>query len=246
MTAIMTSESGDIEKVAEIIHECEKMKIKVLPPNVNESYGGFTVIKGSDHATDRTIRFGFYNIKNLGVDIADAIIEERKKNGHFKSLADFLETIVRNTQAAVQAGMKNMAAERAIGVAVQLNEASRLKEQTSRPGTVTVLENGKPVATEGEAVVGVGVQIETIVSDEDGRHFIHSPVDVKVAVGIEDEVVAVGGAEAEIAGAGKEAHGHAGFGFIPVSDIGLHVESGVGRVEPDAAGAAGAERAGIR
>ena len=93
MTAIMTSESGDIEKVAEIIHECEKMNIKVLPPNINESYGGFTVIKGSNHATDRTIRFGFYNIKNLGVDIADSIIEERKKNGKFKSLADFFERI---------------------------------------------------------------------------------------------------------------------------------------------------------
>ncbi len=93
MTAIMTSESGDIEKVAEIIHECEKMNIKVLPPNINESYGGFTVIKGSDHKEDRTIRFGFYNIKNLGVDIADAIIEERKKNGKFKSLADFFERI---------------------------------------------------------------------------------------------------------------------------------------------------------
>ena len=93
MTAIMTSESGDIEKVAEIIHECEKMNIKVLPPNINGSFGGFTVIKGSDHPTDRTIRFGFYNIKNLGTDIADAIIEERKKNGKYKSLADFLERI---------------------------------------------------------------------------------------------------------------------------------------------------------
>ncbi len=93
MTAIMTSESGDIEKVAEIIHECEKMNIKVLPPHINESYGGFTVVKGSDHATDRTIRFGFYNIKNLGIDIADSIIEERKKNGKFKSLADFFERI---------------------------------------------------------------------------------------------------------------------------------------------------------
>ncbi len=93
MTAIMTSESGDIEKVAEIIHECEKMKIKVLPPNINESFGGFTVIKGSNYATDRTIRFGFYNIKNLGIDIADSIIEERKKNGNFKSLADFFERI---------------------------------------------------------------------------------------------------------------------------------------------------------
>lgn len=93
MTAIMTSESGDIEKVAEIIHECEKMKIKVLPPNINESFGGFTVIKGSDYQIDRTIRFGFYNIKNLGVDIADSIIEERQKNGPFKSLADFFERI---------------------------------------------------------------------------------------------------------------------------------------------------------
>ena len=93
MTAIMTSESGEIEKVAEMIHECEKMNIKVLPPHINESYGGFTVVKGSDHRADRTIRFGFYNIKNLGIDIADSIIEERKKNGKFKSLADFFERI---------------------------------------------------------------------------------------------------------------------------------------------------------
>jgi len=93
MTSIMTSESGDIEKVAEIIHECEKMKIKVLPPNINESFGGFTVVKDSSYKEDRTIRFGFYNIKNLGIDIADSIIEERKKNGKFKSLADFFERI---------------------------------------------------------------------------------------------------------------------------------------------------------
>ncbi len=93
MTAIMTSESGDIEKVAEIVHECEKMGIKVLPPNINESFGGFTVIVGSDKPTGRTIRFGLYTIKNLGTDIANAIIEERKKKGKFKSLADFFERI---------------------------------------------------------------------------------------------------------------------------------------------------------
>jgi len=93
MTAIMTSESGDIEKVAEIVHECEKMGIKVLPPNINESFGGFTVIRGSNEATDRTIRFGLYTIKNLGTDIADAIIEERKVGGKYKSLADFFERI---------------------------------------------------------------------------------------------------------------------------------------------------------
>lgn len=93
MSAIMTAESGDVEKVAEIVHECEKMGIKVLPPDINESFGGFTVIGGSDKKEDRSIRFGLYTIKNLGTDISDAIIAEREENGKFKSLADFFERI---------------------------------------------------------------------------------------------------------------------------------------------------------
>ena len=93
MTAIMTAESGDTEKVAEIVHECEKMKIHVLPPNINESYGGFTVVVGSDKEVGRTIRFGLYTIKNLGIDIADSIILERKERGSFTSLPNFFERI---------------------------------------------------------------------------------------------------------------------------------------------------------
>ena len=118
MTAIMTSESGDIEKVAEIIHECEKMKIQVLPPNINESFGGFTVIKGSDHKEGRAIRFGLYTIKNLGTDIANAIIEERKTNGKFKSLADFFERInhknlnKKSVEALTKSGAMDDLAER--------------------------------------------------------------------------------------------------------------------------------------
>ncbi|MCF7831623.1 MAG: DNA polymerase III subunit alpha [Candidatus Pacebacteria bacterium] len=87
MTAILTAESGDVERISEIIHECTKMGIKVLPPNINECFGGFTVVD------DQTIRFGLYTIKNVGSDIADAIIEERKKNGKFTSLEDFLNRI---------------------------------------------------------------------------------------------------------------------------------------------------------
>ena len=87
MCAILTAESGDVEKIAEITHECEQMKIKVLPPNINESYKGFTCID------KKTIRFGLYTIKNFGSDIGDAIIEERTKNGTFKSISDFLERI---------------------------------------------------------------------------------------------------------------------------------------------------------
>ena len=118
MTAIMTAESGDIEKVAEIINECVKMKIEVRPPNVNESFGGFTVINGSDKETDRSIRFGLYNIKNLGTDIADSIIEERKQRGKYKSLADFFERInhknlnKKSVEAMAKSGAMDDLAER--------------------------------------------------------------------------------------------------------------------------------------
>ncbi len=106
MTAILTAESGDVEKISEIINECKNMNIPVLPPHINESYGGFTVIRDSakDGPLDSKgpsfageIRFGFYTIKNLGTDIADAIITERKLNGKFKSISDFLDRIKHKT-----------------------------------------------------------------------------------------------------------------------------------------------------
>jgi DNA polymerase-3 subunit alpha len=98
MTAILTAESGDVEKIAEIIHECEKMNIEVLPPDVNASFGGFTVIENLPTEVDGKkktgiIRFGFYTIKNMGTDIADAIIAERKAGGKFKDIGDFLDRI---------------------------------------------------------------------------------------------------------------------------------------------------------
>ncbi len=93
MCAILTAESGDVDKISEIIEESKRMGITVLPPDVNASFGGFTVVNGSNHETNRTIRFGLYTIKNLGVDIADAIIAERKNNNLYKNLEDFLSRI---------------------------------------------------------------------------------------------------------------------------------------------------------
>jgi DNA polymerase-3 subunit alpha len=99
MTAILTAESGDVEKISEIINECKNMKIPVLPPNINESFGGFTCIPDdlekpiSDENKSKKIRFGLYTIKNLGTDIADALWQERKKSGKFKSISDFLDRI---------------------------------------------------------------------------------------------------------------------------------------------------------
>ncbi len=123
MTAILTAESGDIEKVSEIIHECGRMGIEVLPPDVNECFGGFTVIKNDDPTKRDAIRFGFYTIKNLGTDIADAIIEERKARGRFTSLPDFLERVThknvnkKSLEALIKSGAMDSFGERSMLVA---------------------------------------------------------------------------------------------------------------------------------
>lgn len=89
MTAIMTNESGDIEKVAEIVAECKRLNINVLPPDINYSNGGFEVVTNKETGKEE-IRFGLYTIKNFGAAIADDIIAERNKNGKFKSFEDLL------------------------------------------------------------------------------------------------------------------------------------------------------------
>lgn len=91
MACVLTADAGDVEKIAEFIGDCKRMGIPVLPPNVNESFQDFTVVKIPGRPD--TIRFGLTTIKNFGEGIANTIIEERQKNGKFKSLSDFLDRI---------------------------------------------------------------------------------------------------------------------------------------------------------
>ena len=93
MSAVLTAESGDIETISEIIGECRRMKIPVLPPDINESFEGFSVVKNGSEKGEDQIRFGLTTIKNFGEGIAHSIITERKKNGPFKTLSDFLKRI---------------------------------------------------------------------------------------------------------------------------------------------------------
>ena len=88
MSAVLTADSGDTEKISEIIHECERMGIEVLPPDINESFADFSVVPGTS-----TIRFGLETIKNFGAGITEIIVEERKKNGTYVTLQDFLTRI---------------------------------------------------------------------------------------------------------------------------------------------------------
>ena len=92
MAALMTSDQGNIERIAIEVEEAQDIGIAVLPPNVNESFGEFAVIKDENNKIN--IRFGLKAIKNVGHTVADEIVKERKKNGKYKSLADFLERVI--------------------------------------------------------------------------------------------------------------------------------------------------------
>jgi len=87
MASLLTADAGDIDKIATIVAECTRMGISVSPPDANESFGDFTVVD------DSNIRFGLHSIKNFGSGVGNYIIQERKSNGSFTSLGNFLSRI---------------------------------------------------------------------------------------------------------------------------------------------------------
>ncbi len=93
MSSCLTAESGNTDTIALYIEECKRMGIPVLPPSVNESFAGFTVVRDPNGVEIDKIRFGLTTIKNFGAGIAQTIVHERKRGGHFASLSDFLSRI---------------------------------------------------------------------------------------------------------------------------------------------------------
>jgi len=102
MAALLTSEKNDVERIAVIIDECKKMGIEVFPPDINESFHYFSVIPqmrkfpSAGFWPGGKIRFGLRAIKNVGENVVEEIIKERKANGPFKSMADFISRMPLN------------------------------------------------------------------------------------------------------------------------------------------------------
>ncbi len=86
MAATLNSFLGNLDKVPIYIDECKRLRIEILKPDINKSFTKFTVQDGK-------IRFGLGSIKNVGVAAIENVIEERNKNGEFKSFTDFCERI---------------------------------------------------------------------------------------------------------------------------------------------------------
>ena len=86
MAALMTSVIDNSTKVAEYIYTCRQMGIEILPPDINKGIGTFSVDDGN-------IRYGLAAIKSVGRPVIEAIIRERRENGMFKNLKDFIERL---------------------------------------------------------------------------------------------------------------------------------------------------------
>ncbi len=86
MAALLTYEMGDTDKVSEYMDECRRMGIPVEPPDINESDSDFTVVG------DR-LRFGLAAVKGIGERAVEAIVAARQKEGRFRSIFHFCETV---------------------------------------------------------------------------------------------------------------------------------------------------------
>ena len=78
---------NDITKITKLMSECQNMGIKCMGPDVNESWQKFSANKKGE------VRFGLAAIKGMGDAAAQAIIDERQKNGPYKSIYDFAERV---------------------------------------------------------------------------------------------------------------------------------------------------------
>jgi DNA polymerase-3 subunit alpha len=87
MASVLSNNMSDIKQVSFFMEECKRMGLSVLGPDVNESNYQFTVNKQG------AIRFGLGAIRGLGSGPVEAIIEERKENGSFKSIFDLTKRI---------------------------------------------------------------------------------------------------------------------------------------------------------
>jgi len=86
MTALLNSESSDVERIGFLIGEAKKIGVLILPPDINKSSQRFTPEQAN-------IRFGLDAIKNVGSNIVAAIIDARERGGPFASLSDLLTRV---------------------------------------------------------------------------------------------------------------------------------------------------------
>ncbi|NUM25466.1 MAG: DNA polymerase III subunit alpha [Candidatus Buchananbacteria bacterium] len=122
MASLLTADHGNVDRIAIEVEECRQMGIEVLPPDINESFSTFTVVydtpeRRADKKSNK-IRFGLSAVKNLGENIIREVIKERKGNGPFLTLEDFLSRVKtkdlnkKSLEAMIKSGVLDTLGER--------------------------------------------------------------------------------------------------------------------------------------
>jgi len=101
MASVLSNNMNDIKQVTFFMEECKRMKLNVLGPDVNESYYKFSVNQ------DNAVRFGMGAIKGVGHGAVKTIVENRKKDGYYKSIFDLAKRI--DLRAANKKAFENLA-----------------------------------------------------------------------------------------------------------------------------------------
>lgn len=132
MAAVLSSDMDNTEKVVIFIRECERMKLRVLPPSVNQSEYSFTVLD------DFTLIYGLGAIKGVGESAISCIVEERRLNGPYLDLFDFCSRLDlrkvnrRVLEACIKCGaMDEWKADRA-SLNASLEKALKMAEQAQK------------------------------------------------------------------------------------------------------------------
>ncbi len=87
MAAVFSHEMGNTDKILYYINECRGLGIEVMPPDINESFSGFSVVE------DKKIRFGLNAVKNVGEAAIESFIEVRQQINRFESLEHFCREV---------------------------------------------------------------------------------------------------------------------------------------------------------
>ncbi|MCD7969754.1 MAG: DNA polymerase III subunit alpha [Alistipes sp.] len=101
MAALLSRNLSDIKKLTFFMDECKRMGIQVLGPDINESIHRFSADSNGN------VRFGLAAVKGVGAAAVKTLVEERKANGKFKSIYDFMERV--NHQMLNKKTLENLA-----------------------------------------------------------------------------------------------------------------------------------------
>jgi DNA polymerase-3 subunit alpha len=152
MAAVLSSDMDKTEKVVTLFDECNGMGLQVLPPDVNASVYAFRV------AGPKSIRYGMGAIKGVGASAVEAIIEERQRNGPFKTLPDLcrridLQRVNRRVfEALIRSGSLDTIGPNRASLTAELERSMHLGEQNSRASSVGQVDLFGLSAAENTAV----------------------------------------------------------------------------------------------